>query len=121
MLNDGDEQSPELAEAHAHGRRYHRVCAAVRAELGNDAVGDLYRAWGERLWYEPGEGDLMDRLATAAERIDVGELLETLRIPAHLADAADDPSWDDVLRIETGPGVRATNRQPCSAQRSGRL
>lgn len=108
MLNEDGEQSAELRGAHARSRRYHRVCAAARSELGNAAVGDLYRAWGERLWYRDGQGDAMERVADATHDIEVTEILGSLGLPAHLADAADDASWDEVLRAETEEAMRRT-------------
>jgi 2-hydroxychromene-2-carboxylate isomerase len=108
ILNEGQEASPEMATGHRLGWRYHRVCAAARAELGNAAVGDLYRAWGERLWYAQAEGEVMDRLAAAAGRIDIGEILRALELPAHLAAAADDLAWDDLLQAETDEAMRRT-------------
>lgn len=107
-LNEGDEQSPEMADAHDRGRRYHRLCAAARAEHGNGAVGDLYREWGERLWYEPAQGEIAERLAAAAERVDIPQILQSLGLPEDLAAAADDPSWDAVVRAETDEAMRRT-------------
>ena len=42
IINEEKELPDTMREAHRRGLRYHRICAAARAELGNDAVGDLY-------------------------------------------------------------------------------
>ena len=111
-INEGNEKTDAMREAHAKGRAYHRICAAARERFGNDTVADLYRQYGERYWYTPTEGEGMERYAAAARRVDAGDILAELELPADLADAADDESWDDVLAAEseeafrrTGPGV----------------
>lgn len=108
ILNDGNEQSPEMVEAHERGLRYLRICAAARSLRGNAAVGDLYREWGERFWYSPAEGELGERLAAGAERTDPAEILEALDLPASLLEAADDPSWDRIIEAETDEALRRT-------------
>ena len=108
FINEGNDLPEGMVEAQDRGLAYHRVCAAARAELGNDAVGDLYKAWGERYWYRRGDGELVDRLATSADHIDVAEILADLGLPTHLADAATDPSWDRVVRAETDEAFRRT-------------
>jgi len=107
-INRDNELPPQMVEAQERGLRYHRVCAAARAELGNDAVGQLYRAWGERYWYGKAEGDLIARLAAAVESVSIPEILADLDLPASLADAADDPSWDEVIVAESDEAFRRT-------------
>jgi hypothetical protein len=108
FINEGEEESEEMQRAHDRGLRYHRICAAARDKLGNDAVGDLYRAWGERLWYGGADGDLVERLVAGQQRIDEGEILRELGLPDHLLDAADDPAHDEVLRAESEEAFRRT-------------
>src|SRR3546814_4486362 len=107
---DDPNQPPEMVEAQGRGLRYHRICAATREKLGNDAVGSLYKAWGELYWYTPGDGDLLNRLATSAQRLDPAELLQSLNLPDALLEAADDDSWDGVIRAETDAAFRLTGR-----------
>jgi 2-hydroxychromene-2-carboxylate isomerase len=108
VLNEGNEQPTEMVEAHERGLRYLRICAAARAEHGNGAVGDLYRAWGERRWYVPADGEMADRLAAGAERVDPAEIVAALGLPKELLEAADVRSWDDVIRAETEEAIRRT-------------
>lgn len=102
------DQPPEMVEAQVVGHRFHRVCAAARRRFGNDAVGALYRAWGERYWYVEGTGELLDRVAAAARRIDPGRVLDAVGLPSQLLEAADDASWDRVIRAETDEAFRRT-------------
>lgn len=108
FVNEDADLPEEMAEAQIRGLRYHRVCAAARERLGNAVVGALYRAWGERYWYADGEGEIGDRLAVAARRADPAEIVASLGLPSDLLDAADDPSWDAVIRAETDEAFRRT-------------
>lgn len=102
------EQPAEIVEAQSVGLRFHRVCAAARDRFGSDAVGDLYRAWGERYWYVEAEGGLLDRFAAAARRIDPADVVAAVGLPADLLEAADDVSLDAVIRAETEEAFRRT-------------
>jgi len=112
FINEHKDPSPAMREAQQRGLRYHRICAAARERVGNDAVGDLYRAYGERFWYTPVDGDFGGKFAAAAARIDPAAILAELGLPAELAAEADDESWDPLIRAEsdeafarTGPDV----------------
>lgn len=107
-INQGNERPPAMVEAHLRGLRYHRICAAARERFGNEAVGALYRAYGERYWYLEASGDWLERTATAVAAIDVAEILESLGLPADLAEAADDESWDAVIVAESDEAFRRT-------------
>ena len=50
-INAGKPVPEGMREAQLRTHRYLRLCAAARAGLGNDAVAQLYRAFGERFWY----------------------------------------------------------------------
>lgn len=102
------EQATEMVEAQSVGLRFHRVCAAARDRFGNDAVGDLYRAWGERYWYVELHGELLDRFAAAAHRIDPADVVAAAGLPADLIEAARDHSLDAVIRAETDEALRRT-------------
>jgi hypothetical protein len=108
FINEGNDVGPELLEAQERGLRYHRVCAAARERFGNEVVGDLYRAWGERHWYMDVEGEFPERLATAARRADPAEILRSLDLPSDLLGAADDDSWDELIRAESDEAFRRT-------------
>lgn len=107
-INAGKEASDAMREAHQQGRRYHRICAAARATLGNDAVASLYRAYGERFWSTTAEGEFEDKFATAAKNVDPGEIIAELGLPTDLLEAADDESWDELLDAESDEAFRRT-------------
>jgi hypothetical protein len=84
-----------------------RVAAAARGDGGNDAVARLYTEFGVRmhdqgasvrLWNGEDAGDL------------VTPSLKAAGLPAGLAAAADDESWDEVLRAETDVALGRTGK-----------
>jgi hypothetical protein len=108
FINEHNERPSEMVEAHQRGLSYHRICAAARDRFGNDAVGELYRAWGERYWYTDAEGEFGERLAAGARHANPEDILRSLRLPLDLVAAATDPSWDATIRAETDEAFRRT-------------
>lgn len=109
FINEDNDVPEAMLEAQLRGLRYHRICAAARQKLGNDAVGELYRAWGDRYWYTPSTStDLLDRLSDATARTDPAEIVASLDLPPSLLDAADDESWDLLIRAESDEAFRRT-------------
>ncbi|MFP5369203.1 MAG: DsbA family protein [Actinomycetes bacterium] len=107
FVNEGNDEMPaEMVEAQERGLRYHRICAAARERLGNDAVGELYRAFGDRFWYAEGYGEFGERFAAAAARTDPEEIVRSLGLPTDLLDAAEDSSWDATIRGESDEAFR---------------
>jgi hypothetical protein len=84
------------------GTRVLRLCAAARERAGNDAVDAIYEGWGRRLWYSSRDGR---RFAEARNEvlssIDLGQLVADAGLPNDLVAAADDESYDDVIKAET--------------------
>lgn len=107
-INTGKEVPAPMRDAQLIGLRFHRICAAARDRLGNDAVGALYKAFGERMWYSPSSKEFMERLVEAAEGVDPAEILDALGLPADLLAAADDDSWDEVIFAESDEAFRRT-------------
>lgn len=104
---NADRDLPErMREGHRRSRRYHRICAAARERFGNEVVGRLYQAWGERYWYVTGDGELAERLASAVEHADPVAILAELGLPADLVEAGDDESYDAVLAAESDEAFR---------------
>jgi len=111
FVNEAKPDQPgELVEAQVVAHRFHRICAAARDRFGNDAVGDLYRVWGERYWYAEGEGELLDRVAAAARRIDAMDAVAAAGLPRELVAAAGDDRFDAVIRAETDEAFRRAGR-----------
>jgi 2-hydroxychromene-2-carboxylate isomerase len=72
-----------------------RVCMAATAERGAEVLGPLYTALGTRFHNEK----------LPRERATYVAALEEVGLPAALADAADDPSWDDAIRVSHHEGM----------------
>lgn len=71
-------------------------------------MGRLYRAWGERFWFSPSDGEVMDRLATRAKRLDPAEIVRSLGLPEALSGATADDTWDALIRAESDEALRRT-------------
>jgi hypothetical protein len=108
FINEGNDLSATMVAAQDRGLRFHRLCAAARERFGNDVVGELYRAYGERHWYGATEGAVAERMAAAAAAIDLAEIVAFLGLPSDLVEAADDDSWDTLIRAESDEAFRRT-------------
>lgn len=99
---------PAYPALHGLGRRLLRVAAAARAAGGNDAVAAFYTAAGERMHH-----DGVSVAVFGGEPIPEGLIAEVVAkagLDASLVDAADDESWDAVLREETELSLGRTGR-----------
>ena len=72
-----------------------RVVAAAAAARGTEIVGPLYTALGTRFHNEK----------LPKERATYVAALEEVGLPADLADAVDDPQWDDAIRVSHHEGM----------------
>ena len=101
---------PEYEQGHMAGLRMLRVAAAARDAHGPEVVGDLYTAMGGSVFdVDPpaDEAAHRDAMGTAAA---VVPLLESVGLPAELADALDDESWDAVIQAETDEALALTGK-----------
>lgn len=99
---------PAYPSLHGLGRRLLRVAAAARVSGGNEAVSSLYEAAGERMHHEG-----VSVAVFGGEPIPpnlVAEIVVAAGLNSELADAADDESWDALLREETECALRRTGR-----------
>ena len=109
FLNEGREEPvPGMREAHERGLAFHRICAAARAAFGNEAVGDLYRSWGDAFWYEERPGEGLEKVVEAFAATDPAAVVASVGLPESLLAAADDDSWDGLIRAETTEALRRT-------------
>lgn len=90
-INQGRELPERFQISHAIGLRALRVAAAVRQEHGNEAVGKLYTALGARRHHDQEDIGARQELEAA---------LRACGLPAALAAAADDESWDTVIEAD---------------------
>jgi len=104
---DYDEHFPPEYEAgHTAGLRLLRVVAKTRAEHGVEAVGTLYEALGTAIHEvrsDTGEG----HRGTVEF---VAPILSEVDLPAELADALDDDTWDSLIRAETDEALSLTGK-----------
>ena len=89
---------PGYEHGHTAGLRVLRVAAAVREDLGRDAVGPLVSSFGHAYWDEPKGSGVRDVIATHDH---VASVLEAAGLPSRFADALDDTSWDTLLDAES--------------------
>ena len=89
---------PEYEQGHTAGLRMLRVAAAIRADLGREAMGPLVTAYGESYWDRPKGTGMRARLSTTEHAV---EVLEAAGLPTSYADALDDDSWDALLDEES--------------------
>lgn len=96
ILNEGrDDLSEEYREGLARAIGPVRVCAAVERGHGQEQLAALYTAIGERV--HPGGRTLDADL--------VAEAVESIGLDRSLADAQDDPSWDEAVRTSHHDGI----------------
>jgi 2-hydroxychromene-2-carboxylate isomerase len=88
---------PNYLDLHTRGLRLLRVAAALRAEAGADAVGPFYAAVGGILHVDQGVPD-------------PATVLAGLGHDPSLAAAAEDTSWDDVVRADGDEALARTGR-----------
>ena len=102
---------PGYIAGHTAGLRLLRVAAAARARSGPEAVGRFYAAAGGRIFDSPPD--------PAREGSDTGyrgtpgfvaPILADAGLPADLADALDDESFDVVIRAETDEALTLTGK-----------
>jgi hypothetical protein len=103
-----EDRGQTYAEAHRQGTRLLRVAVAVREAHDHPTVGRLYEAMGETLWESevPGIDGFEDILAHHAAGADIAGILRGLGLDEGFAAAADDPTYDEVLRAETTEALK---------------
>ena len=99
---------PAYPDLHRLGRRMLRVAAAVREAEGNDGVARFYTAAGERMH----PGGVSVQVFGGAPIPDglIEDILRDAGLDTALAVAADDESFDGVLREETEIALGRTGR-----------
>jgi 2-hydroxychromene-2-carboxylate isomerase len=85
---------PGYEKGHRLGLQLLKVAAAVRASAGAGPVADVYRAFGSRIHVERDAPSLRSTEGVAA-------ILDDLGLPRELAGAAEEASWEEVVRADT--------------------
>ncbi|MFP5488310.1 MAG: hypothetical protein ACLGHQ_08400, partial [Acidimicrobiia bacterium] len=98
---------PGYDEGHTAGLRMLRVAAAVRHELGRDALGPLVAAYGHSYWDLPEGTDVRGHLSTFDHVTDV---LTTAGLPIRFADELENTAWDVLLDAESELALSRTGR-----------
>lgn len=98
---------PGYDEGHTAGLRMLRVAAAIRDELGRDALGPLVAAYGHSYWDQPEGTDLRARLSAHDHAT---EVLTAAGLPIRFAEALDDTAWDVLLDAESQLALERTGR-----------
>jgi hypothetical protein len=91
--------------AHGGGRRMLRIAASGRERGGNQAVADLYTAFGERLH----DGGRSAEIREGDYSL-IADAVEAVGLPADLVAAGDDEGYDVVLREETEVALSRTGK-----------
>ena len=108
---DYDSQFPPEYEAgHTAGLKLLRVAANVRNVYGPEVIGPLYAAMGAHIFESPSASGGWSAGAGRAGHDVVRKLLVGIGVDADLANALDDPSFDDELRAETDAALALTGK-----------
>jgi len=99
---------PEYEAGHTAGLRLLRVAARTRDEHGQPGVDTLYEALGRRIFdTPPSPGSTGGDRGTRAF---LEPVLDGAGLPAELADALDDASYDAVIQAETDAALALTGK-----------
>ena len=109
VVNEAKDVPDTYRQATLTGSRLLRVAAAAREHGGNEAVAAVYTEFGTRLHVE-GASRRMWRGGVPAGIIGgiISDSLAAARLPAVLGEAADEESWDELLRKETEVALART-------------
>ena len=111
LINDQKDYATEFPEGydfvHTAGLRMLRVAAAVRAAQGREAMAPLVASYGHSYWDQPKGSEIRTRLSTTGH---LKEVLTAAGIDHAFAEAAEDTSWDELIRAEGEMALERTGR-----------
>jgi 2-hydroxychromene-2-carboxylate isomerase len=113
MLHDDEQYARKpkgYPQAHERGLELLRVIVAARAACGPDVLEALYRIMGEEIWHAwPPPGNTFEAiLEHTADAGDLDRILRRAGLPTQLAAAAQDTSWDELIRTDTDDALERT-------------
>lgn len=101
---------PDYEEYHNAGLRMLRVAARARAEFGPQALDALQASFGAHIFDVPPWPDPQYRNDTVGHPQHMKEILAQAGLPAELAEALEDSSWDAEIRAETDAARTLTGK-----------
>jgi hypothetical protein len=101
---------PEYLASHTAGLRMLRVAAKVRAELGREAVGQLYASMGAHIFEVERAADAADRHAGKGSPDRVAAILADAGLATSYVDALDEESWDVEITAESNEALALTGK-----------
>jgi len=96
---------PGYDEGHTAGLKVLRVAAAIRDELGRDALAPFVATFGHSYWDEAQGTDIRSRIATVDH---IENVLEQAGLPTHFAAELDNDAWDTMLDAESEMALERT-------------
>ena len=94
---NADRKIPEAFQIlHEIGLKALRVAAAVRQDYGNKGLDKIYTMMGARYHHDNEDIDTPQ---------DLTEILASSGYPTRLAQAADDPGWDEMIRVDMDQAI----------------
>jgi 2-hydroxychromene-2-carboxylate isomerase len=104
-----DRFPPEYEAGHIAGLRLLRVAARARAEHGREAIGPLYEALGQAVFEREVRAEWRGGEVRGTREF-VEPVLAEAGLPAELAAALDDESWDAEIQAETDEALSLTGK-----------
>ena len=98
---------PEYEFGHTAGLRMLRVAAAIRDELGRDALGSVVTAYGHSYWDRQKDDEYRLTLSTPEH---VTAVLEAANVPTRFVEQLDNTDWDVMLDAESEMALGRTGR-----------
>lgn len=103
-----DDPDDAMARGHMMGRRAHRVIEAAARAHGDDVIGPLYEAIGNRTWEADAPAEEWEGVMEYLAQVDLAGALADVGLPTELAKAADDDSYDEVFAQHTKEALSRT-------------
>jgi len=101
---------PEYEASHTAGLKLLRVAARIRREHGREPVGPYYESLGEQTFEQDSVPSGTAAAVHRGTRTLATTALERAGLPADLADALEDPSWDAEIQAETDRALSLTGK-----------
>ena len=109
FINEDKDLSDGMVRAQERGLRFHRICAAARDTAGQRRCRPTStRPSASASGTGAAEGDVGARMSAASAATEPELIVRALGLPEELLAAADDTSWDALIRAESDEAFRRT-------------